>query len=156
MPPAWQALAAHHEQVKHLHLRRIFSDDPARGERMTGDRGRPLPGLLEESRHGRDSPAPRAAGRGRRTVLGPVMAYEALRDDDQLAERARAGLGGDVKAVAKHCVAVSTNAAEVARFGIDTATAPFDRNLPVLLDKYPSARAAGRGVRAGDPTAARA
>jgi glucose-6-phosphate isomerase len=91
-----------------------------------------------------------------------------------------AGLGGDEAAVAKHFVAVSTNAAEVAKFGIDTAnmfefwdwvggrysmdsaiglstmlaigpenfkhmlegfhemdehfrTAPFDRNLPVLL-----------------------
>ncbi len=32
-----------------------------------------------------------------------------------------AGLSGDEKAVAKHFVAVSTNAAEVARFGIDTA-----------------------------------
>ena len=31
------------------------------------------------------------------------------------------GLGGDLKAVAKHFVAVSTNAAEVAKFGIDTA-----------------------------------
>jgi glucose-6-phosphate isomerase len=31
------------------------------------------------------------------------------------------GLGGDVKAVAKHFVAVSTNAAEVSKFGIDTA-----------------------------------
>jgi glucose-6-phosphate isomerase len=31
------------------------------------------------------------------------------------------GLGGDVKAVARHFVAVSTNAAEVAKFGIDTA-----------------------------------
>jgi glucose-6-phosphate isomerase len=91
-----------------------------------------------------------------------------------------AGLGGDEKSIAKHFVAVSTNAAEVAKFGIDTAnmfgfwdwvggrysmdsaiglstmlaigpehfrsmldgfhrmdehfrTAPFDRNLPVLL-----------------------
>ena len=91
-----------------------------------------------------------------------------------------AGLGGDEKTVARHFVAVSTNAAEVARFGIDTAnmfgfwdwvggrysmdsaiglstmlaigpenframlngfhemdehfrTAPFERNLPVLL-----------------------
>ena len=91
-----------------------------------------------------------------------------------------AGLGGDERAVAKHFVAVSTNAAEVAKFGIDTAnmfefwdwvggrysmasaiglstmlaigpdhfralldgmhqmdehfrTAPFERNLPVLL-----------------------
>ena len=90
------------------------------------------------------------------------------------------GLGGDVKAVAKHFVAVSTNAADVAKFGIDTAnmfefwdwvggrysmdsaiglstmlavgpenframldgfrqmdehfrTAPFERNLPVLM-----------------------
>ena len=34
---------------------------------------------------------------------------------------ALAGLGGDEKAVAKHFVAVSTNAAEVAKFGIDTA-----------------------------------
>ena len=91
-----------------------------------------------------------------------------------------AGLGGDAAAVAKHFVAVSTNATEVAKFGIDTAnmfgfwdwvggrysmdsaiglstmlavgpenframldgfhevdehfrTAPFERNLPVLL-----------------------
>ncbi|PYN77515.1 MAG: glucose-6-phosphate isomerase [Candidatus Rokuibacteriota bacterium] len=92
----------------------------------------------------------------------------------------RGGLGGDVKAVAKHFVAVSTNARKVSEFGIDTAnmfgfwdwvggrysmdsaiglstmlavgpenfralldgfhqmdehfrTAPFERNLPVLL-----------------------
>ena len=32
-----------------------------------------------------------------------------------------AGLGGDERAVARHFVAVSTNAAEVAKFGIDTA-----------------------------------
>jgi glucose-6-phosphate isomerase len=32
-----------------------------------------------------------------------------------------AGLKGDEKAIAKHCVAVSTNAKEVAKFGIDTA-----------------------------------
>jgi glucose-6-phosphate isomerase len=91
-----------------------------------------------------------------------------------------AGLGGDEKSIAKHFVAVSTNAAEVTKFGIDTAnmfgfwdwvggrysmdsaiglstmvavgpenframldgfhemdehfrTAPFDRNLPVLM-----------------------
>ncbi len=93
---------------------------------------------------------------------------------------ALAGLGGDESAIAKHFVAVSTNAAEVAKFGIDTAnmfgfwdwvggrysmdsaiglstmiaigpphfremlagfhemdehfrTAPFERNLPVLM-----------------------
>src|SRR5262245_46783831 len=32
-----------------------------------------------------------------------------------------AGLGGDERSIAKHFVAVSTNAAEVAKFGIDTA-----------------------------------
>jgi glucose-6-phosphate isomerase len=95
-------------------------------------------------------------------------------------EWALKGFGGDEKAIAKHFVAVSTNAAEVAKFGIDTRnmfgfwdwvggrysmdsaiglstmlaigpenfrsmlrgfhemdehfrTAPFDRNLPVLL-----------------------
>jgi glucose-6-phosphate isomerase len=94
-----------------------------------------------------------------------------------------AGLGGDEKAVAKHFVAVSTNASEVAKFGIDTAnmfgfwdwvggrysmdsaiglstmiaigpdnframldgfhqmdehfrTAPFERNLPVLMGLF--------------------
>ena len=35
-----------------------------------------------------------------------------------------AGLGGDDKSVAKHFVAVSTNAAEVSKFGIDTANMP--------------------------------
>ena len=34
---------------------------------------------------------------------------------------ALAGLGGDEKSIARHFVAVSTNAAEVAKFGIDTA-----------------------------------
>ena len=34
---------------------------------------------------------------------------------------ALAGLGGDERSIARHFVAVSTNAAEVAKFGIDTA-----------------------------------
>ena len=32
---AWNALAAHHTQVRELHLRKLFADDPTRGERMT-------------------------------------------------------------------------------------------------------------------------
>jgi len=32
--PAWQALAAHCEQVKGRHLRALFAEDPGRGERM--------------------------------------------------------------------------------------------------------------------------
>src|SRR5713226_3528689 len=33
--PAWKALEAHHKKVRKLHLRRLFADDPARGERLT-------------------------------------------------------------------------------------------------------------------------
>ena len=35
--PAWKALEAHHQQVRKLHLRKLFSDDPKRGERMTAE-----------------------------------------------------------------------------------------------------------------------
>ena len=33
--PAWKALEAHYQQIRELHLRRLFADDPARGERFT-------------------------------------------------------------------------------------------------------------------------
>jgi glucose-6-phosphate isomerase len=32
--PAWRALQAHHASVKDLHLRKLFADDPGRGERL--------------------------------------------------------------------------------------------------------------------------
>ena len=35
--PAWRALEAHFEQIKDVHLRRLFADDPARGERLTAE-----------------------------------------------------------------------------------------------------------------------
>jgi glucose-6-phosphate isomerase len=250
--PAWKALAAHYKQVRERHLRALFADDPARGERLTVE----AVGLyLDYSKHritdetlalllqlAEESGlraridamyrgeainvteqravlhvalrAPRGAsivvdgenvvpqvhavldkmadfaqrvrsgawtghtGKPIRNVinigiggsdLGPVMAYEALKhyseraltfrfvsniDGTDFAEAVRdrdpaetlfivssktfttletmtnaqtarawslAGLGGDEKAVARHFVAVSTNAAEVAKFGIDTA-----------------------------------
>jgi glucose-6-phosphate isomerase len=34
---AWQALEAHYAQVKNLHLRQLFADDPGRGERLTAE-----------------------------------------------------------------------------------------------------------------------
>ena len=34
---AWQALEAHYPKVRELHLRKLFADDPKRGERMTAD-----------------------------------------------------------------------------------------------------------------------
>jgi glucose-6-phosphate isomerase len=308
---AWKALEAHHKSIRDLHLRKLFADDPKRGERMTAEAVglfldysknritdetlKLLLQLAEESglRSRIDAMfrgekinvtenravlhvalrAPKGAsivvdgenvvpavhlvldkmadfsdrvrsgawkghtGKRVRNVinigiggsdLGPVMAYEALKhyseramtfrfvsnvDGTDFAEAVRdldpaetlfidssktfttletmtnahtardwllAALGGDEKAVAKHFVAVSTNAAEVAKFGIDTAnmfgfwdwvggrysmdsaiglstmiaigpdnfrsmlngfhqmdehfrTAPFERNLPVLM-----------------------
>ena len=35
--PAWRALAAHHQQVRRLHLRDLFAQDAKRGERMTAE-----------------------------------------------------------------------------------------------------------------------
>jgi glucose-6-phosphate isomerase len=249
---AWKALQAHYKQVRELHLRNLFTDDPTRGERMTAEgvglfldysknritdeTVKLLIELAEESGlHPRINAmfqgekinttekravlhvalrAPQGAtivvdgenvvpqvhaaldkmadfsnrvrsgewkGHTGKSIhnfinigiggsdLGPVMAYEALKhfsdraltfrfvsnvDGTDFAEAVRdldpsetlfivssktfttletmtnahsarawslAGLGGDEKSVAKHFVAVSTNAAEVARFGIDTA-----------------------------------
>jgi glucose-6-phosphate isomerase len=33
--PAWKALAAHHKQIQKLHLRKLFADDPKRGQRFS-------------------------------------------------------------------------------------------------------------------------
>src|SRR5262245_39895714 len=35
--PAWGALQKHYESVKDLHLRRLFAEDPKRGERLTAE-----------------------------------------------------------------------------------------------------------------------
>jgi glucose-6-phosphate isomerase len=37
--PAWQALKAHHAEVKDLHLRALFADDPGRAERFSVEGG---------------------------------------------------------------------------------------------------------------------
>jgi glucose-6-phosphate isomerase len=249
---AWNALNAHYREVKSLHLRELFANDPKRGERLTADAAgiyldysknritdetlRLLLQLADESglRARIDAMfngekintsenravlhvalrAPRGqsilvdgedvvpgvhavlnrmadfsnqvrsgawlghTGKRIRNVinigiggsdLGPVMAYEALKyysdramtfrfvsnvDGTDFAEATHdldpaetlfivssktfttletmtnarsarawtlAGLGGDQKSVARHFVAVSTNAKEVATFGIDTA-----------------------------------
>ena len=249
--PAWKALQAHHEKVRDLTLRKLFADDPNRGDRLAAEaagifldysKNRVtdetlglLLRLADESglRERIDAMfrgekinvserravlhvalrAPKGAsivvdgenvvpqvhavldrmadfasrvrggkwlghtGRPIRNVvnigiggsdLGPVMAYEALRyytdrnlrfrfvsniDGTDLVEAVRDldpaetlfivssktfttletmtnalsarawsldGLGGDEKSVARHFVAVSTNADEVAKFGIDT------------------------------------
>ena len=33
--PAWKALESHYKKVRKLHLRKLFADDPTRGERLT-------------------------------------------------------------------------------------------------------------------------
>ena len=33
--PAWKNLQAHYQKVRELHLRKLFADDPRRGEQMT-------------------------------------------------------------------------------------------------------------------------
>jgi Glucose-6-phosphate isomerase len=37
---AWNALAAHYQNVRELHLRKLFADDATRGKRMTDRCGR--------------------------------------------------------------------------------------------------------------------
>src|SRR6266545_7434309 len=36
---AWKALQTHYNEVRELHLRNLFADDPKRGERMTVEAG---------------------------------------------------------------------------------------------------------------------
>jgi glucose-6-phosphate isomerase len=36
-PKAWRALVAHQKKIKGLHLRKLFADDPKRGEQMTAE-----------------------------------------------------------------------------------------------------------------------
>ncbi|MGB7950188.1 MAG: glucose-6-phosphate isomerase, partial [Candidatus Binatia bacterium] len=249
---AWQALEAHHKNIRELHLRKLFADDPGRGERMTAEaaglyldysknritdetiklllqlakesslreridamfrgekinitEGRAvlhvalrapkgasivvdgenvvpqvhavLDKMAEFSNRVRSGAWKGHTGKRIRNVinigiggsdLGPVMAYEALKhyseramtfrfvsnvDGTDFAEAVSdcdpsetlfiissktfttletmtnahtardwllAGLGNDEKSIAKHFVAVSTNATDVAKFGIDTA-----------------------------------
>jgi glucose-6-phosphate isomerase len=35
--PAWKALVAHRQRLQKLHLRKLFADDPTRGERLTAE-----------------------------------------------------------------------------------------------------------------------
>ena len=33
--PGWKALESHYKKIRKLHLRKLFADDPTRGERLT-------------------------------------------------------------------------------------------------------------------------
>ena len=88
------------------------------------DRGHDLPLRLQRRRHRfcRGDPRPRSGGDAVHRLLQDL--HDAGDHDQRATARATGrckGLGGDEKAVAKHFVAVSTNAAKVSEFGIDTA-----------------------------------
>ena len=116
---------AHPQRRQHRH-RRLGPGpgDGVRGAQALQRARHDLSLRLERRRH-RLRRGRRDLERGRDAVHHLVEDVHDARDDDQRAHRARRGslrgLGGDETAVAKHFVAVSTNAAEVAKFGIDTA-----------------------------------
>src|SRR5690242_14377568 len=37
MQPTWKALAAHHDTMRTVHLRRLFAEDATRGHRLTAE-----------------------------------------------------------------------------------------------------------------------
>src|SRR3977135_3292865 len=66
--PAWRALSEHFDQIKDVHLRQLFADDPRRGERLAAE----AVGLyLDYSKH-------RVRGETRR-LLGRLAAARGLR-----------------------------------------------------------------------------
>ena len=79
--PAWQALVAHHAEIKDVHLRRLFADDPARAEHFSVE-GAGL--FLDYSKNrisGETMRAAAAAGRGTRG--GAAARRDVLRREDQ-------------------------------------------------------------------------
>ena len=65
--PEWQALQAHYETVKDVHLREMFARDGTRGERLALEVDGLVPRLLEEPPDRRDRRPPRGADRRRRS-----------------------------------------------------------------------------------------
>ena len=116
---------AHPQRHQHRHRRlRPRPGDGVRGAEALQRARHDVPLRLQRRRHRLRRSGARSRSGGD-AVHRLVEDLHDARDDDQRAH-ARApglldGLGGDEKAVAKHFVAVSTNAEEVAKFGIDTA-----------------------------------
>ena len=60
--PAWSALEHHYAEIRDLHLRDLFAEDPSAGRTARGGGRRHLPRLLEAPRHRRDAaPARRSS-----------------------------------------------------------------------------------------------
>ncbi len=78
--PAWQALEAHHAEIRDRHLREFFAADPGRGERMTAE-GAGL--FLDYSKHRLDEEALRllialAEARGLRARIDAMFRGEKI------------------------------------------------------------------------------
>jgi glucose-6-phosphate isomerase len=52
--PAWRALEKHYEEIRGLHLRDLFAEDPERGERLVAE-GAGLYFDYRRSRNGREN-----------------------------------------------------------------------------------------------------
>src|SRR5438874_1041828 len=133
---AWKELQAHYAQIRDVHLRDLFVADPGRGERLTleacgiyldysknrvtDDTLRLLLRLADESGlRGRIDAM--FAGEKINVTEDRAVLHVALRAPRN-ARTARSWVLDaltDDAAIAKHFVAVSTNTAEVEKFGID-------------------------------------
>ncbi|HEY2896232.1 MAG TPA: glucose-6-phosphate isomerase [Gemmatimonadaceae bacterium] len=76
--PAWQALLAHHEAIRDVHLRELFAADPERGTRMTASGG---PLFLDYSKH--------------RATPETIALLVALARECRLPQRAKAMFSGE-------------------------------------------------------------
>src|ERR1700730_16038782 len=85
--PAWRALAEHFDQIKNVHLRQLFADDPRRGERLAAE----AVGLyLDYSKHRVTDETLRllvrlAAARGLRARIDAMYSGEILNASEQRA-----------------------------------------------------------------------
>ena len=124
---AWSGHTGQADPQHRQHRHRRVRPGAGHGVRSAPLLQRPRPDLplrVEHRRHRlrRSRPRPRSGSDAVHRVVEDV--HDARDDDQRHAARANGcspALGGDTAAIAKHFVAVSTNAAEVAKFGIDTA-----------------------------------
>jgi len=91
MRPAWQALAAHHEAIRDVHLRELFAADPERGTRMTASGGSLF---LDYSKH--------------RTTPETITLLLALARECGVAERRKAMFSGEKINVTEHRAVLHT------------------------------------------------
>jgi Glucose-6-phosphate isomerase len=89
--PAWQALAAHYEAIRDVHLRELFAADPERGTRMTAS-GASL--FLDYSKH--------------RATPETIELLLALARECGLAERTTAMFSGEKINVTEHRAVLHT------------------------------------------------